>query len=332
MGVRVPPSASIFFLPVRHPEVIPENGSSKSRRATWLVALLCGATVLTGAIYGSRKWAEREPATDAPPARRPNNSRPLAIAHRGGAGLWPENTLYAFERAVRLGVDVLELDVRSVADGTLVVMHDATVDRTTDGSGRVSEMSLAELKRLDAGYRWSPDGGKSFPLRGSGIEIPTLAEVFEALPETRFVIEPKRSAPSVARSLCRAIRQQRIGGRVTVGSFSQSMLDEFRRECTEVATSASTGEVSKFLLMYKIGMYGDPFPGLAALQIPEQAGGLQLVSRGFIEAAHARNIAVHVWTINDTTDMRRLLDMGVDGIMTDYPDRLLKLLGREHER
>ncbi|HEX7955748.1 MAG TPA: glycerophosphodiester phosphodiesterase family protein, partial [Pyrinomonadaceae bacterium] len=115
---------------------------------------------------------------------------PLAIAHRGGAGLWPENTLHAFEHAAALGVDVIETDVRATADGEIVVFHDERVERTTDGAGEVRALTLADLKRLDAAHRWSPDGGRTYPLRGRGVTVPTLGEVFAALPEMRFNIEP----------------------------------------------------------------------------------------------------------------------------------------------
>jgi glycerophosphoryl diester phosphodiesterase len=254
--------------------------------------------------------------------------RPLAIAHRGGAGLWPENTLYAFERAAALGVDVIETDVHVTADGELVIFHDEGVERTTDGTGRVSSKTLAELKRLDAAYRFSPDGGRSFPLRGSGISVPTLREVFNALPHMRFNIEPKQAVPSLAAPLCRLIREQGMADRVLIASFSGSTLAEFRRECPEVATSAATGEVASFLALYDAGLATSYGPTMQALQVPEHAGALRVLSRGFIEAAHGRNLRVHAWTVNAEGDMRHLIEMGADGIMTDYPDRLLKVLGR----
>jgi glycerophosphoryl diester phosphodiesterase len=259
---------------------------------------------------------------------RHEGPRPLVMAHRGGAGLWPENTLYAFERARSLGVDVIEMDVRSTADGTLVVIHDASVGRTTDGDGLVSRMQLAELKKLDAGYRWSSDGGRSFPLRGRGLTVPTLAEVFAAFPEMRFNIEPKQETPSLAAPLCRVIREHGMTNRVIVGSFRQTVLDEFRRGCPEVATSAGPSEVSKFLAMQKVGLDGSYSPSMQALQVPEYVGGLRVLTRDFVAAAHGRKLQVHAWTVNETEDMRRLLEMGVDGIMTDRPDLLSTLLGR----
>ena len=254
--------------------------------------------------------------------------RTLAIAHRGGAGLWPENTLYAFERASALGVDVIETDVRATADGELVVFHDEGLGRTTDGEGRVGSLTLAELKRLDAGYRFSPDGGRSFPLRGKGVTVPTLREVFDTLPHMRFNIEPKQTVPSIAAPLCRLVRERGLADRVLIASFSGSTLAEFRRECPEVATSAATGEVASFLTLHGAGLAASYSPVMQALQVPEHAGALRVLTRDFVEAAHGRNLRVHAWTVNAEGDMRRLVEMGVDGVMTDYPDRLLKVLGR----
>ena len=122
------------------------------------------------------------------------------IAHRGGWGLWPENTLFAFQNAVDLGVDMLELDIRGTKDGHIVVFHDSRLRRTTNGTGRVNEFTLEELKKLDAGYQWSPDDGKTFPFRGKGIVIPTLKEVFESFPEMRISIEIKDREPQMVTS------------------------------------------------------------------------------------------------------------------------------------
>jgi glycerophosphoryl diester phosphodiesterase len=298
-----------------------------SRRFKWLAGLLVVAVVLTGALYGSLAWSKGERAADHPYFKR-DARRPLVIAHRGGAGLWPENTLYAFGRAAVLGVDVIELDVRSTADGALVVFHDAKVERTTDGRGPVGGMKLDEVKRLDAAYRWSPDGGKSFPLRGGGVFVPTLEEVFAALPEMRFVIEPKRGTRSVGESLCRVVRERGMTEKVLVASFTQTVLDEFRRECPGVATSAGPGEVSKFIALSKTGLGASYSPSMQALQVPEYAGGVRMITKGFVEAAHERNLEVHAWTVNDASAMSGLIELGVDGIMTDYPDRLMALLGR----
>ncbi len=256
------------------------------------------------------------------------SNRPLVFAHRGGGGLFPENTLEAFEYSARMGADVLELDVHSTSDGTLVVMHDGSVDRTTNGRGRVSEMTLADLKKLDAGYLFTNDNGATFPFRGKGIAIPTLREIFEKFPQTTFNVEPKQATPSITKPLCEMIRQYKMTDKTIVGSFRQTAVDEFRAFCPEVATSATPAEVSEFLAMYKTGIADSYTPPFQALQVPVNASFLNVVSKDFVEAAHRRNLQVHVWTINDADEMRRLLEINVDGIMTDYPDRLLNLLGR----
>ena len=254
-------------------------------------------------------------------------TRPLVFAHRGCGGLYPENTLGAFEYSAKIGVDVLELDVHSTSDGTLVVMHDRTVDRTTDGRGKVNELTLAELKKLDAGFKFSNDGGKTFPFRGKGITIPTLQEIFDALPQMTFNVEPKQAEPSITQPLCEMIRARNMAEKVIVGSFRQMAIDEFRQACPEVATSATPGEATEFLAKYKVGLGESYTPPMQALQIPQSVGSINIVTKEFIETARKLNLQVHVWTINDPNDMRRLIDLGVDGIMTDYPDRMLEILG-----
>ena len=283
---------------------------------------------MTGALYRSLAWSAGEPAAAHPFFAGDTPGRPLVIAHRGGAGLWPENTLYAFERAAEAGADVLELDVRLTADGALVVFHDETVERTTDGRGRVSELTLADLKKLDAGHRWTADGGGTFPFRGRGVYVPTLEEVFARLPDSRFNVEPKDGLSRSAVELCRLVRARRMTGRVVVGSFSQRVIDEFRRECAGVATAASTAEASKLLALHKAGLAASYSPAMQALQVPEHAGGVRVLTREFVAAAHERNLRVHAWTINDEAAIRRLIDAGIDGLMTDYPDRLLAVVGR----
>ena len=295
----------------------------KTRRVRWLAAAALVALVAAAGVYAALALREGRPVADHEffgGARRP-----LVIAHRGGAGLWPENTLHAFERARAAGTDVLEMDVRSTADGALVIHHDETVERTTDGRGRVGELTLAELKRLDAGHRWTPDGGRTYPLRGAGLSVPTLEEVFARHPDARFVIEIKQDAPPLAAPLCRALREHAMTKRVLVASFWQSTLDDFRRACPEAATSAALREGYEFLALFKTGL-GDSYrPSMQALQSPERLRGWQVLTREFVETAHRLNLQVHAWTINDDADMRRLLDLGVDGIITDYPDRLAAL-------
>lgn len=252
----------------------------------------------------------------------------LVIAHQGGNGLWPDNTLYAFEHAVALGVDELEMDIHSTQDGVLVVIHDDTVDRTTDGTGPVQGFTLAELQALDAAYDWTSDDGVSFPHRGQGITIPTVEEVFTAFPDTRMVIEIKQTDPSIVDSFCSLIREHGKTEQVVVASFDAGTIKAFRRACPEVATSASQQEVMVFYGLSTAFLGAAYSPPAEAMQVPEYRSGIHVTTRRFVNTAHRRNVDVHVWTVNDVEAMQRLIDLGVDGIITDYPDRLLELLGR----
>ena len=294
----------------------------------WFGYFTLSIILILAGIYVYFSMQTGKPAEERAIFQREKRARPLVFAHRGGGGLFPENTLEAFEYSARMGADVLELDVHSTADGALVVMHDGSVDRTTSGRGRVSEMTLAELKTLDAGYLFTVDNGATFPFRGRGIKIPTLAEIFEKFPQTTFNVEPKQATPSITKPLCETIRQYKMTDKTIVGSFRQTAVDEFRQACPEVATSATPSEVSEFLAMYKTGIAASYAPPFQALQVPVNASFLNVVSKDFVEAAHRQNLQVHVWTINDAGEMRRLIEMNVDGIMTDYPDKLLTLLGR----
>ena len=188
-----------------------------------------------------------KPAGDCPPCLR-DQPRPLVIAHQGGEGLWPSNTMYAFERAVAMGVDMLEMDLHVTSDGGLVLMHDETVDRTTDGSGRLEEMTLAEVKALDAGYRWTPDDGQTFPYRGQGITVATVEELFQTFPDMPMNIEIKlvESQP-VAGPFCQLIRKYNMQDKVLVASFHQDAMDEFRATCPEVSTSIAKTKSSTSL-------------------------------------------------------------------------------------
>lgn len=267
------------------------------------------------------------------PAERPAvlagfGDQPLVIAHRGGRGLWPENTLFAFERAAALKVDMLEMDLRQTRDGALVVLHDARVDRTTNGDGKVAELTLADVQALDAGYRWSADGGESHPYRGQGIRIPTFAEVLERFPEQPKVVEIKVPDAGMEEQLCALLDTHEQRQRVLVGSFYERSLKRFREVCPGVATSAGPTSVRLLVVLNWIGLGSLVSPSYQALQIPERSGGLQVASERLMTTALQRGLAVQMWTINEQPAMRHLLDMGANGLITDYPDRALQLLGR----
>ena len=254
--------------------------------------------------------------------------RPLVIAHQGGDGLWPGNTMCAFEQADELGVDVLEMDLHVTKDDQLVLIHDETVDRTTDGTGDVGSMTLAELKQLDAAYDWSLDEGQTFPFRSQGITIPTLEEVFQTFPDKHMTIEIKMTNALMAKPFCELIRQYNMQDKVLVASFYDKRMREFRRECPEVATSSARGETTQFVLLTK-GFLGRLYsPKFFALQVPEESNGITVMTEAFVRAAHERGLAVEPWTIDDPEQMRQYIDWGVDGIITDRPDLMLEILGR----
>lgn len=257
-----------------------------------------------------------------------NSEEALVIAHRGGRGLWPENTLYAFEKAAELGVDVLEMDIHSTSDGGLVAMHDDTVDRTTDGSGPIHDFTLAELKDLDAGYYWTNDDGETYPFRDQGITVPTLEEIFSSFPDHRLNIEIKQVQPSIVEPFCQMIRDYGREETVLVGSFDAKTVKDFRDACPEVATSTTEPEVRNFFILNTLFL-GELYQAPAeAFQVPEYSDDLHIVTGRFVSGAKSHNMDVHVWTVNEEEDMQRLLDLGVDGIITDYPDRLLDVVGR----
>lgn len=252
---------------------------------------------------------------------------PLTFAHRGGAGLWPENTLEAFRGAIQLGCTHVETDVRMTRDGEIVVFHDETLERTTNGSGRVSAHTLPQLRRLDAGYRFSPDG-KSFPRRGQGLVIPTLAELVALSDRVRFNVEIKERGPfDLPRALLGFIEQHGIAERIVVAAERHELMREFRRHAQgRIATSASRRECLQFWLASRLRLTAFLRLPYQALQIPVRAGSLTVVTPQLLDAAHREGLAVHVWTIDERAEMLRLLDLGVDGLMSDHPDRLRQVV------
>lgn len=258
---------------------------------------------------------------------------PLAFAHRGGAKLWPENTMLSFERAVGLGCGYLETDVNLSKDGVLVTVHDATVDRTTDGSGLVRALPLAELRRLDAGYRFSPDGGRTYPFRGQDVTIPTLAEVVEAFPQVFLNIDLKQHDAAMVEAMAAFIEARGLHDRLLIASFADEVIKAFRRRTEgRVATAAAGWETRRFWLASRLGLTGLIRPAYDALQVPPRMGRLTVVDRRLLAAGHRRGLQVHVWTVDEAVEMRRLLALGVDGIMSDRPDVLMEVLAEEQAR
>jgi len=237
---------------------------------------------------------------------------PLAIVHRGGAQEAPENSLAAFQRAVELGFTYLETDVHATADGALLAFHDAKLDRLTDRSGRIAELTYAEVARARIG----------------GTEpIPLMADLLASFPSTRFNIDPK--APGALRPLADLLRRSDALPRVNLGAFSDRRLGWLRTALgSELSSSLGPREVMR---LRRVSLRGGrtPFPLTArCVQVPPSLGRVPLVDRSFVEAAHDHGLPVHVWTIDEADAMERLLDLGVDGIMTDRPEVLRAVLVR----
>ncbi len=248
---------------------------------------------------------------------------PRILAHRGDSQFFPENTMPAFLSARDLKVDVIETDVHLTKDGELVIWHDDTLDRQTDACGPVESFTLAQLQGVDAGFRFTSDGGKTFPFRSAGIGLVPLAEALEALPQMRFNIDLKTGSLQIADAFAAVIRSCGAQERVLGASFHGPVLRRLRKLLPQMASSYAVDEVRPLLLLHKIGL---PPPARrlcgSVLQVPPYYGRLKVLSPRFIRQFHRAGQFIHVWTINDRDQMHRFIEMGVDGIFTDNP-RLL---------
>jgi glycerophosphoryl diester phosphodiesterase len=248
---------------------------------------------------------------------------PRLFAHRGESARAPENTLEALRLAREQGAPYLELDVHLCADTELVVIHDSSVSRTTGRRGRVENMTLGEIRKLDAGFKFTMDHGRTFPYRGKGLRVPTLGEVLDAFPEMWITVEIKQTRAGVAEALAQVLRSHHAEDRVIVASHEHELLSAFRAVSPSVATSFSKDEVREFLLRLRGGSMGDYRPPGVAFQVPEYKGLRRVVSKAVIEAVHGLGVEIHVWTVNEPVHIARLLSWGVDGIMTDDPARAI---------
>jgi glycerophosphoryl diester phosphodiesterase len=255
---------------------------------------------------------------------------PIAFAHRGGATLWPENTFTSFEGALALGYRHIETDLHLTRDGVLVCQHDERLDRTSDSFDQVADLTLEELRAVDAGYRFSPDGGETFPFRGKGVTIPTLEEALALHPDLNLNVEIKPKDPAVVHALWHFIEQHGVHDRLLVAAAEDSVGDLFRKVSRgRLPTSPGARGVLRFWLGVRSGAHRFMRFPFDALQVPVTHGPLPVVDRPFIEAAHWHGIHVHVWTIDDPAEMHRLYDLGADAVMTDRPDLLAEVF---HER
>jgi len=245
---------------------------------------------------------------------------PKFFAHRGASLEYPENTFPSFSRAVEIGVDVIETDVHITSDRRFVVIHDDMVERLSDGEGRVSEMNLNAIKKLDAGYRFTPDKGLTFPFRDKGIRFMTLEEMLDAFPDQRFNIDLKDKNTEIVSLYIDIIKKHKAAQRVLTASFYTCMLKRVRALMPEMATSAGVLEMFMYYVFFKTGLHFfmkkvNP----DAFQVPERYGPLHITGKRLIDQAHDRGLRVHVWTIDNEKDMKRLYEKGVDAVMTNDP-------------
>ncbi len=290
---------------------------------TLLAIVLAIATVHIHAACSSSPPSSADARTPiTPPEHALLRDEVLNIAHRGGGLLAPEETLPAFRRATELGVDVLEMDVQLTSDGVVVLMHDTEVDRTTDGVGKLSEMTYAEVLELDAGYRFSPDGGKTFPFRGTGVTVATLREVLNEFPEMLFSIELKEFGAT--EPVLDLILELGMQEKVVIASFFDAALRKARTYAPEVLTILTLEETIAFVNMSEEEEESYTPPSWI-VQTPPSFGDL-VVDRELIERANRLGLKVQVWTINDAAEMQQFLDMGVHGIISDDPEKLRELL------
>jgi glycerophosphoryl diester phosphodiesterase len=245
---------------------------------------------------------------------------PIAIAHRGGAEEAPENTLEAFGTAVALGYRYLETDAHVTRDGVVVAFHDRHLDNVTDSRGAIAALSIAEVETADAGYVFSPDGGCTFPFRGRGVRIPRLEELLLSWPHALVNVDPK--ADACVEPLVAVIDRLDAWDRVCVGSFADRRLRKVRALSRGLAcTSMGPRAVAIARLASVLGQM--PRQGADCIQVPLRRGPVPIVTARFVRAAHRAGLPVHVWTVDDESAMHYLLDLGVDGVMTDRP-RLLR--------
>jgi glycerophosphoryl diester phosphodiesterase len=246
----------------------------------------------------------------------------LVYAHRGGAALRPENTIAAFDNGLALGADGLELDVRLSRDGVVVVHHDATLERTTNGQGELSDHSFEQLARLDAGYHFRRRDGVDDPggsCRGQGISIPSLETVLGRYPNALFIIELKLPSAELAHRTVDLLKRAGALPRASVGAFSRRAL-QATRAIEPALTTGAAREETRWALYRSWVRWPLGRPRYQEFQVPERSGSTTVVTRRFVEHAHKAGVAVKVWTVDTEADMTRLLDWGVDGIISDRPD------------
>jgi glycerophosphoryl diester phosphodiesterase len=259
----------------------------------------------------------------------PSDKSPLVIAHRGGGQLWPENTMLAYQSAIDMGVDGLEIDIRMTKDQMLVTHHNESIDQTSNGQGKIRDYTYEELKEYNFGYQFEDLYG-NHPYRNMYIPLPTLEEVLQKFEHKILILELKDSESwgmRAAEKLAELLKHYSPNSHMVVASFKGEVMDHFARITDhKVLLSAPEKEAAKFILSSKtIGakLYQ---PKVQLLHLPTSFQGLNLATPEIIKDAHQQDIAIHFWTINKPEEMEQLIRNGADGLVTDRPDLLLEIL------
>lgn len=249
--------------------------------------------------------------------------RRRVFAHRGGCALGPENTIAAFERGLAAGADGLELDVHLSSDGVVVVCHDATLDRTTDATGRIDRLTAAELSKIDAGYRWTDVNGHH-PFRSCGIGVPTLREVLHRFRDIPIIIEMKVDHREMGQALAAEVLAASAVDRVCAAADGRHAIRAAREALPAMARSACRWDV-RLALYRSWARWPVQRTEYGGYQVPETAGTIRVVSPTFLRHAHDAGLEVQVWTVDDEADMKRLLAWGADALISNRPDLAVRV-------
>lgn len=271
-------------------------------------------------LAGAAACGDSATQPEAVPGSPFYEDRVLNIAHRGANRRAPEETLEAYHEAKKVGVDVLEGDIHRTRDGAIVVMHDSTVDRTTSGTGAIRDMTLAEIKALDAGYNYTRDDGATYPFRGQGLQVPTLIELLETFPDDFMIIEIKGSDPSVSADYAAVLAENDAFERVITASFDEDVLKAFRAAAPGALTSLAQNEVIAFFGLTPEGEAAYTPPG-EFLHVPPTFSGIEVMTPEFVARADRFDLPIHVFgTRNSAEVMQAMIDVGARGLMVDDVD------------
>jgi len=256
-----------------------------------------------------------------------NITETVVLAHRGDSSRYPENTMPAFESAAAMAVDVIETDVHLTTDGEVVIWHDNTFERMSGDSRNICDMEWDEIKRVNAASEFTLDDGKTYPYRKNPLSPVLLKDVLLRFPQARFNVDLKDKSKLLAEKHGEVLAATNGFSRVVTASFHTTVLRHFRKNYPQALTSCTSDEVLKLLVLYHTGLLKLPFRyKMKVLQVPEYSGFIKVLSPGFIAQLHQKGLQVQVWTVNSEEEMKRFIQMGVDGIFTDQPELLMKTL------